>query len=156
MKATRPKSFKPRCSFYFGKNFFFESRRNSLFFIAPITCHHSKLIMSWKLSQRKTAELGFYSVPLPPFLHSSLSLALLSPTTTTSFCLFISVRSVIPPSATHISPLFYYFASLSLLFIPPSSLLFSPSFQPFSSSRLPPPPPLLSLYSSTLHSRAGE
>lgn len=49
------------------------------FFPAPITCHHPKLIMSWKLSLRKTAEVGFSSASPPPLFFSSSLCFFLSP-----------------------------------------------------------------------------
>lgn len=43
-------------------------------FPEPVTCHHPKLIMSWKLSLRRTAELGFNCFPSPLLFFFSLSL----------------------------------------------------------------------------------
>lgn len=82
-----------------------ESRRHifPLFFSfpAPIRCHHPKLIMSWKLSLRKTAELGFNSISLPLPLFFSPLCFILSPSLP-SFPLFVSVKSVIPSHSIHI------------------------------------------------------
>lgn len=107
-----------------------DSKGSRAFFFCtpPITCHHSKLIMSWKLSPRKTAELGFHSAfhPLPFFFSHSFNFSPLLSPTLTSFCLFISVRSLIHSYTIHICAFLYYSPSLCFLFIPPAPFLFSP------------------------------
>lgn len=95
------------------------------FFTAPITCHHFKLIMSWKLNLRKTAELGFYPAPLPlwcffPFFehfHSPSPTPILTSSHHSAFLSYSNLQSSPFPTSTNLSFLHYCFLGTVSLFL---------------------------------------
>lgn len=137
MKATCPQSFRLNIGFHLGRNELeTQNGRRTLFLLHPIICHHSKLIMSWKLSLRKTAELGFYSTPLSPFPPPPFRS---SPLSTTSFshactdlrlyqgpvCNSLFLRPYLRPLLLHSFSLATFSSSCSVsLFTFPVSLVF--------------------------------
>lgn len=95
-------------------------RRNSFsFFIATITFHHSELITVWKLSLRRTAELGFYPALSPP-----LPLFPIAPSPSFSHPLPLYLSLICNSSFLHLWPILLLFSSL-LSFCSSAVVLFS-------------------------------